>query len=429
MDRARHERRTLRRIFSGLTVPVLAVAMLVAITPAWATSGHATITFLMPSVSGDTATVIYTVDHGNQVIARLSCKLGPIATPCGTQQPGSRAGSSAYRVVLRGLAVGGHSFFVRVKLVNHEGALNAVRFSVAHCDAQNRRTRTQYYGTGANLQTAIDAASNGDTLDVWGDCVGNFTIGASGAVTLTLVGHATRAMQEASLNGDHSGAVLSIDSPGTSPNTVVTLRDMSIANGSDGGIINNPFSTAILNGTSQVVNNSGSGITNNLGSTVVLDDSAQVDGNTGSSGGGICNCDFAAILTLNDASRVDDNTATGTGGGGISNVNGASVSLNGTSQVDSNTTAGDGGGINSNGLAGVSLNGTSQVDNNVATGDGGGFYDGGSTGSLTGAAQVDDNTAGGDGGGIYVTDGGSVSGTTSSNVSGNKPDNCSGMLC
>jgi hypothetical protein len=120
MDQAPGERRMARRILPVTAVSVLAVSMLAAAAPAWAISELLTINFSVPSVSGDTATVIYTVDHGRQVIARLSCKLGPLATPCGTPQPGSRAGSSTYRVVLRGLAVGVHSFFVRVKLVNYK---------------------------------------------------------------------------------------------------------------------------------------------------------------------------------------------------------------------------------------------------------------------------------------------------------------------
>ena len=315
--------------------------MLAAVAPTAGASRRPTVGFSVPSVSGDTARFTYSVDHGRQVIARLSCKLGPMPTPCGTLQADSPLGSSTYRVVLRGLAVGTHSYFVRVKFVNHEGELNVVRFSVAQCDAQNRQTGKQSYGTGSNLQTAIDVASNGDTVDVWGNCVGNFTIGnTSATVVLILVGHATRAVPEATLNGNHSGTVLNVVSTDYAPGTMITIRDLSTINGVDSGITVNPYATVTLNGTSEVDDNDGSGITTYSGGIAILDGTSQVDDNNGS---GIFNSDIGSKVILNDASQVDGNHNPTGNGGGIDNNGANTLTLNGSSQVDDNT-ASDGAG-------------------------------------------------------------------------------------
>jgi hypothetical protein len=85
-------------------------------------------------------------------------------------------------------------------------ALNvpSFRFSLP-CDVQNQTTATHYYGTGANLQTAINSASRGDTLQVRGTCIGNFTIANT---SLSLVGLGT--LPEATLNGNSSGTVVSV---------------------------------------------------------------------------------------------------------------------------------------------------------------------------------------------------------------------------
>jgi hypothetical protein len=85
-------------------------------------------------------------------------------------------------------------------------ALNvpSFRFSLP-CDVQNQTTATHYYGTGANLQTAINSASRGDTLQVRGTCIGNFTIANT---SLSLVGLGT--LPEAMLNGNSSGTVVSV---------------------------------------------------------------------------------------------------------------------------------------------------------------------------------------------------------------------------
>ena len=83
----------------------------------------------------------------------------------------------------------------------------------------------------ATLQSAVDAASAGDTLRVKGTCVGNTTITTS----LTIAGR-----PRATLDGNHAGSVITIASPtGTD---LVTLSGLTITRGTadfDGGGITN----------------------------------------------------------------------------------------------------------------------------------------------------------------------------------------------
>src|ERR1035441_6250771 len=161
----------------------------------------------------------------------------------------------------------------------------AIRFSMP-CNAQNQTTATHYYGTGANLQIAINSANSGDILEVRGTCIGNFTIANT---TLSLVGFGSLMQPEAMLNGNSSGTVVSI------VDAVVTLTDLLITGGrsesqlvtDSGGGINN-IGVLTLNGNTQVTGNasvSGGGIASD--GSVTLNGSAQVDYNKDSYGGGI----------------------------------------------------------------------------------------------------------------------------------------------
>ena len=172
----------------------------------------------------------------------------------------------------------------------------AIRFSLP-CDVQNETTATHYYGTGANLQTAINGAKSRDTLTVRGTCIGNFTIANT---TLSLAGLGSLMQPEATLNGNSSGTVVSI------VDAVVTLTDLLITGGRS---------------ESQLVTDSGGGI-NNIGD-LTLNGNTQVTGNASVSGGGIAS---DGSVTLNGSAQVDYNTASY--GGGIYNLVG-SVTLNG----------------------------------------------------------------------------------------------------
>jgi hypothetical protein len=283
------------------------------------------------------------------------------------------------------------------------------------CAVTDETTPFTPTATLTDLQTAINDATSGDTLDITGECIGNFTINNG---TLTLMG-----IPSAELNADGSGTVLTVAS-----GAVVTLADLLITGGnsasstSGGGVYND--GTLTLNGDSQVDNNTGfvgAGINND--GTLTLNGDSQVDNNLspptlGAGGGGIFN---EGTLTLNGSSQVDGNN---TGyGGGIVDYSGT-LTLNGSSQVDNNTASTQGGGIY-DAIGTVILNNASQVDNNNASVSGGGVAgSGGSAFTLNNDSQVDYNTvpAGDSGGGI--NSGGTLNGAVSgTNVTGNSPDN------
>ena len=76
------------------------------------------------------------------------------------------------------------------------------------CQVKNLTTLVNYNG---RLQSAIDAANNGDTIRVKGVCIGNFLIPGAGSVTnLTLVGQPGHKVRS-TLDGNNSGTVLTVD--------------------------------------------------------------------------------------------------------------------------------------------------------------------------------------------------------------------------
>ena len=70
------------------------------------------------------------------------------------------------------------------------------------CRVRNATTNVFYAGQGDALQTAIDAASNGDALKVAGLCTGNFSIGKD----LALTGVSFRGFPKPTLDGDAAGS-------------------------------------------------------------------------------------------------------------------------------------------------------------------------------------------------------------------------------
>ena len=261
------------------------------------------------------------------------------------------------------------------------------------CWVKNSTLHTSASGaTGAVLQSTIDAAGSGNTLEVRGRCVGQVLINGK---SLTLIG----------IGKHRSGMAALVGGVAVTFSGTVTLRDLLITSGgtSPGGGIGNDGGIVTLSGSTQVTGNSsvsGGGI-RNIGGTVTLNDTVQVNSNTAVFGGGIYN--DRGVVTLNGAAVVNGNTATSTtfAGGGILNDQGV-VTLNGTAQVNDNTTSGSGGGI---------YNVPGLVAGGVVI--------------LNDSAEVENNSAGGPGGGIF-NDGGTVALNGSSSVSGNVPDDCFG---
>ncbi len=300
------------------------------------------------------------------------------------------------------------------------------------------------------LQTAVNAATSGDTLKVKGTCYGDTTISNS----LTIVGQSNPGFGPARLNGDNNA-----QSPGSvivDRGATVAITGLTIVGGYNneraredlggpvtrdtaekgGGIYNQRGSLTLTNST--VSGNTatfsgkgyegetfgGGGIYNELGSLTL--DNSTVDRNSGlGDGGGIANA--GGLVQLTD-STVGDNTATysdrgiqeGTVGGGIYN-SGGEVWLT-SSTVSHNKSGGFGGG------GGIyNEQGSLALSNSTITGNSG--YNGGGINNqgalaLNGSSSVSENTASEHGGGIFNTQGATISYGTgwTGTVSGNIPD-------
>jgi predicted outer membrane repeat protein len=231
-----------------------------------------------------------------------------------------------------------------------------------------------------NLQTAIDDAQAGSTINVSGTCTGNFSIDKD----LTLQGPAT-------LDGNNSGLVLRVFV--TSFQETVNLNNVTIQHGSAGGLA--------------------------IGGANVNVNSSRVRDNTSPTrGAGIRreNGPFGVGIVSVTASRVSDNSSADKGGG-ISSV--GSTTLN-SSSVFNNTAGSNGGGIFND--AGVTTLNSSLVLKNTAGSDGGGIFNDAGGFTTLNSSGVFNNTADIDGGGIF-NNGGNVN-LQASSVKGNHPDNC-----
>lgn len=183
-----------------------------------------------------------------------------------------------------------------------------------------------------DLQTAINNATAGDTLNVTGTCVGNFHIDKN----LTVQGDGSTV-----LDGEGDGRTLAVSA------FTVNLNDLTVTGGS--------------------TETQGGGISNTGGGTLTLQNST-VTGNTVSddeeivAGGGIWNSGTLIVRR----STVSGNSASGGAfaiGGGISN--------NGTLTLESSTVSGNGasgGSAGANG-GGVSNAGTMSVQNSTVSGN------------------------------------------------------------
>ncbi|MFL5796423.1 MAG: choice-of-anchor Q domain-containing protein [Actinomycetota bacterium] len=209
---------------------------------------------------------------------------------------------------------------------------------------------------GDNLQTAINAATAGDTLDVSGHCTGNFTINKN----LTLQGDGATV-----LDGNHTGSTVTV---ATGVNA--TLSDLTVTGGTAafGGGIDNTGTVTVQDSTvsGNTANGaSGGGIFNNAGTVTVQD--STVSGNTATAsfaaaGGGIFT--NTGTVTVQD-STVSGNTTNGNPafGGGI-HINGGTVTVQ-DSTVSGNTV--NGGGVAFGG--GINIGGTASVTATIVSGN------------------------------------------------------------
>jgi hypothetical protein len=335
-----NKRRTPRRMISILAMVGLVVGTL-AVTAAPASAATPSVS-VSASVSGTTARITYTVNRQHKAVESRVCTLDSASANCGNQSSTTKK-TTTYKVVLTGLDPGRHAFAVIVRLTDGGSASGSTSFSIAGCVVRNLTLSVSYTGTGSNLQTAIDAATSRDTLQIRGLCVGNFTV----ATNLKLVGKPMVGYPKATLDGNDAGRVLFVG------RVNVTIDSLAIKNGRapfvgpglfGGGIFNDGALT--LNGSSSVSGSTaaiGGGIAND--GTLTLNDSSSVTGNTADDGGGIANY---GVLRLNDFVSVSGNTATFElgGGGGIANFGNSVAVLSDSSSVSRNqASSGYGGGI------------------------------------------------------------------------------------
>jgi len=262
-----------------------------------------------------------------------------------------------------------------------------------------------------NLQTAINAASPGDTLKIKGTCIGGFVITQS----ITLEGD-----DNAVLDGANAARVVTIQPAVT--NITVTLEDLTIQNGlaNQGGGILNAAANLILNDVDVVHNTAfagpGGGILNlSVQPIGFLENFSQTDPNIcfnkksnsknrHANKSDILNLTTAemddpiilgiATLTLTD-SKVDYNKSS-TSGGGIAN-NGGVINIS-DSEIKNNAASTSGGGIFS--AVGTNTIENSEINHNLGALVGGGIHAVlGSNTAIT-KSRVESNSAG-LGAGIY----------------------------
>ncbi len=330
------------------------------------------------------------------------------------------------------------------------------------CTVRNVTTGHHATFTGAGaLQSAITAATAGNTLKVWNTCMGdsivtkNLTItDGGGGATLNGTGTPGSVVTvnkgvAATINGlDIKGGTGNFDVNGYAPITFgggidnegsLTLTNDSVVKntaGDGGGVFNDSGAKLWLGGKSGTSINwntangyGGGGIYNYRGT--VSSTNASVNRNTASGttvigGGGVFNQDGTVWLGSRWTSGTSVNWNTAPAGGGIYNYGTASHLTLDNGGVNRNTATGDGGGIYNAGPNSTTLMDTS-VDHNRAT-SGGGIYSSGKL-SLTNV-DVNWNAASVYGGGILSDFGGTLSaygatirGNTAGNVGGGLASN------
>jgi hypothetical protein len=286
-------------------------------------------------------------------------------------------------------------------------------------------TQRVYCGSGADLQAAIDAASEGDTLVVSGTCVGNFTV----LKNITLAGRGTKPTL--------LGGPVSTDAVLTAPDA--TLRRLTVRGGLGEGIFN-PGGVLTLDRVT-VRDNVGAGIQLHFGSLTMVHSVVSHNGAEGIiAGGGGTQPDLIRRSTVRNnvgvgiynfgVMTLTGSTVRNNGAAGIANV--STLEGRGELTVVGSTIKGNaGGGIENRWKLSISH---SKVIDNTTTGFGGGIWNRDEfpnhlnfSGLVTMSdSKVTGNSAGADGGGIYNS--GPASDLTLTNVTlkHNTPNDCVG---
>jgi nitrous oxidase accessory protein NosD len=273
---------------------------------------------------------------------------------------------------------------------------------------------TVAYCSTTDLQTAIDDATPGTTLAVYGTCAGNYTIDKN----LTLLGHGN-----AVLDGQDSGTTLTVSAGATVGVAHLTVTDGNASGtAGSGGAINNSGTLTLDQSavTNSAAGSYGGGIYNNFDGTLTLNQTAVTGNSSSVFGGGIYN---ENAMTIKDT-IVRENSAQLAGGGIFTGFGFAPVTLTGSNINGNTATAGSGGGI-FNILDSATLQ-NSTVSGNTAALVGGGINNNAGTTTLNDSIVTHNTAVSGEsgsfGGGIFT-----FSGTVplnNSTVSGNLPDNC-----
>ena len=219
----------------------------------------------------------------------------------------------------------------------------------APCQTKNLRTGIEYKGA-APLATAITAANAGDTISIWGTCVGNFEVGKD--VTLKGQGKKRDARRQPGWpRADDQQRYDDHPRPDDHQRKDERIGWRGVRRERCGS------ENVLVTGNTAAVTSIGGGIEADLGSRLTLIDSA-VSGNSAGSSGGIDMFRATASLTNskvtgNHATRSPSATGDGCGfgdplvlyacAGGIWNYQGTLALTNST--VTGNTAAYRGGGL------------------------------------------------------------------------------------
>jgi hypothetical protein len=231
-------------------------------------------------------------------------------------------------------------------------------------------TLTVNCNKGDNLQTQLDIAAPGDTIEVSGTCRGRFTI--SKPVTLEGGGievsrRRGRHFRKAGiLDGQKLGTVLTVnDAEGVTLNHLTIINgDAGSAIGQNGGGINCIGICVTLNSVVLANNIGYAGGAIYFGNSGLAINNSILRNNSAVMGGGIYNAD--GLLTVNDSSIHDNNA---TYGGGIFTALGKTYITH--TLLNSNIAqSGEGGGIWTSARA-FSIS-DSAINNNTVNGGGGG---------------------------------------------------------
>jgi hypothetical protein len=307
--------------------------------------------------------------------------------------------------------------------------------AVSKCQAKNVTLATK---ESPNLQGLINAAGSGDSIQVKGVCVGNFTI----AKSLTVFGKPTKEVPNPTLDGNAAGRVVEINGSGT-----VSFSDLTITNGAaafGAGLTIDGANVSLMNvavrdnvgkpdpppafqaSAAAGISKLGEGALTFNGASTVSHNTATITAGVNSRGGSV---------TLNDAATITDNSAVSVPGvragdwGGMA-VFGGPLTLNDSSSVKYNSADGSIGGVNNGGM--LTLNDQASVHHNTAGQVAGGIWNNGGL-ALNDQATVHHNTAGIHSGGILHCSGETLTGVVtdgpSPNVFDNTPSNLETFIC